>query len=416
MLAAAAATAAAAAAAAAGSSQTTWTTYCDGKYGFTLPYAPQWVVRRAVASGDADGGGEEEEEEVAGAGDAVTFLMVDEALRERLAAQHADTAQGTTPEEDVLPKLVVLVQDLTSNPMSLADFTMVSKYHLETVVKHEVEVVPQQLGGLPGSRTQYFSQEPLGLFGFCQAWTIKDDRAYVVTFSARADDESRGQFHELLPLFAQCLAGFSLEHTARLYKSLCASMLLTQYVNLQHLVGVRVPSTWERKEWRREEGTVAEFRTVTALTTDPAEVPVLLKLTITVCGAAPAGTPTQKQQPLTLDAYSRLVESQLAQIGVSQLRVTDYAFCDGHPGHLALFDTTLLKEGTQFAQAWGVRGRRAFAFTCASSCGSDDRRPLPIFERILSTVRFLSPDDDVDEVSCCTSSYFSPHSHRTRCT
>ena len=124
--------------------------YYNRKHGFTIEYPGNW------------------EEVEQGFGAVVVFMS------------------NFTNDEDVFQEnFNIIVQDLSKNPLTLEQYTDVSKTHIAQQL-YNVEYTlsePALVGGQPGyvvHYTGYYQQYSLELM---QAWTIYNDKAYVLTFT-----------------------------------------------------------------------------------------------------------------------------------------------------------------------------------------------------------------------------------------
>ncbi|KAH3765151.1 hypothetical protein Pelo_2983 [Pelomyxa schiedti] len=295
------------------------------------------------------------------------------------------------------PRVSVTIEDLTGNPMVLNDFTKFSQANLEAMLGHKVDIDDISLGGQSGHCSIYFSDEPdEGLtIGFYQAWTVKHDQAFILTYiavSSNVTPDSPSDFQRHLELAKECISSLDLSDVKQRYKPLWTSFNLVPYYNLENMFMIRVPEGWPNQikadlDTNCCDKIVADFKSVVSLSTDPHDVGVLIKISIHV---------SQLAAPLSLNQYTRLITMQYDQMQVSQLNITDVNV-NGIQGMASTFDTSLLAEGHHFMQWWAIQGNKAFTLTFGSTSSCDIVTGL--CSRVLNSFNWIAEDDDVDQMT-----------------
>ncbi|MFA5088684.1 MAG: PsbP-related protein [Candidatus Omnitrophota bacterium] len=93
-------------------------------------------------------------------------------------------------ELDVFQENVsVIIQDLSSDPMTLGQYTKRAVAQILGVFKDSVEMVESKsvkLAGLPGYKFLYRGKDPSdpSILKFVHFWTIKNDKAYQITYGS----------------------------------------------------------------------------------------------------------------------------------------------------------------------------------------------------------------------------------------
>ena len=100
----------------------------------------------------------------------------------------------------------VLVQDLSKQPMNLAEYTDFSVNQLKQMV-HEIQIEKiedAQLGGQPAKRIVYSGKDTEGkMMKYVQMWTIKDKKVYLIGYTAELlhFDKYASQAQEMMESF-----------------------------------------------------------------------------------------------------------------------------------------------------------------------------------------------------------------------
>lgn len=83
----------------------------------------------------------------------------------------------------------VLVQDLSTQPMTLEEYTDLSLKQIKQLITNcKVEVSKEMtLGGKPGYTVAYKGDQGVLHLYFASAYTIKDNKAYLITFTCEQD-------------------------------------------------------------------------------------------------------------------------------------------------------------------------------------------------------------------------------------
>ena len=94
---------------------------------------------------------------------------------------------------DVLQENVnILVQDLSAQPMTLDEFTELSVGQTEQLITDAsiLDSSAATLGGNPGHKLVFTGKQGEYDLKWLQVWTIKDDKAYIISYTAEIDTYS----------------------------------------------------------------------------------------------------------------------------------------------------------------------------------------------------------------------------------
>eukprot|EP00727_Mastigamoeba_balamuthi_P014144 m51a1_g9352 hypothetical protein (474) ;mRNA; f:122299-123928 len=308
------------------------------------------------------------------------------ALSHGWAAASDDLEQATfVPPGDLTeasPRLQVVVQDLTTSPMTQSEFTEVCLFHLRRI-KEGIEAKETTLAGLRADVVEFTASDAGGPpTTIRQSWVVKDSVALVATYSAL-----EGHFAAHSEAADALLASLSLDgaHTVSYVDHSAVLYMVPQY-DAEHLLVVRVPATWASEPMQRSpSGSATQFAFRGPLTERPGEPAVLMKLLVSVA-TVPLGT--------TLAAYTELVQRQLQEIRAVGTPISG-AELGGREARRVCFRTDLLREGRRFWQVWTVNGRDAVTLTFVEAADDEETRPMRVFERIEETFAFVRPEDEV---------------------
>jgi hypothetical protein len=268
------------------------------------------------------------------------------------------------------PSLNIVVQDLTSNPLSLDDFTTVSLYQMEQMLVdvRDMNVQGTSLAGNAGKNISYTTTLQGTQLKFRQVFTLKDDVAYIITFSAPT--ASHESFSSLID---KCIKTFTL-----VAKRGIGSVCLAPFLNKSYSYFIRVPKGWERQEFKNgavqrfdfKKGGVAQLTLIVAVDYFPQD---------------------------NLDTYTEILKHQIAQIaGPAHVEST-------HLGGVVAKQTTFYSTATQvpgrYYQIWTVHNKFAGVITLINNIPETDPEQeeyKPLFERVVNSFSFVRSDYVVD--------------------
>eukprot|EP01113_Clastostelium_recurvatum_P021266 TRINITY_DN2517_c0_g1_i1.p1 TRINITY_DN2517_c0_g1~~TRINITY_DN2517_c0_g1_i1.p1 ORF type:complete len:499 (-),score=143.52 TRINITY_DN2517_c0_g1_i1:640-2070(-) len=277
----------------------------------------------------------------------------------------AVVAFSPAPEDTQAPTLNVVVQDLSSNPMSLDDFTSVSLYQMEQMLQEvaDVDVSATVLAGNPGKRVQYSTRMQSFYLKFFQTYTLKDDIAYIITFSAPP------AIHDALKgVIEQCIEKFEITE-----KKGTPSLALREYHNKKNEFKLHHPMSWKRVGEHSPSNAVWEY--IPKNQKDP-----MIRMIAHV---------DRVPSTFTLDDFTTLVMSQYTKAGTAAA-ITD-THLGGHPAKRALFSGRSLLYPGRYLHVWTIRNSRAYSVTFIHAVDAPDPDMdlyLPIFERVVATFGF----------------------------
>jgi len=80
----------------------------------------------------------------------------------------------------------IIVQDLSDQPMTLAEYTELSIGQIEQVITDSniLDSSAVTLAGIPGHEVVYTGKQGLYDLKWMQVWTVKNDKAYVISYTA----------------------------------------------------------------------------------------------------------------------------------------------------------------------------------------------------------------------------------------
>ena len=101
----------------------------------------------------------------------------------------------------------IIVQDLRKSPMSLSMYSEMAVKQMKAVFENNLEIVekkPVRLSGLPAYKFNYYGKSNAGrTYEFLHVWTIKNDIAYQVSFTASSES-----FDDYLPVVQSMMKSF----------------------------------------------------------------------------------------------------------------------------------------------------------------------------------------------------------------
>lgn len=87
--------------------------------------------------------------------------------------------------------LNIMVQDLSQSPMTLDQFTQLSVEQIPEIITEgdiTVEASDTKLSGMPAKKITYTGKQGKYDLKWFQVWTIKDNKAYIATYTSVADE------------------------------------------------------------------------------------------------------------------------------------------------------------------------------------------------------------------------------------
>ncbi|MBU0958322.1 MAG: hypothetical protein KKB31_00095, partial [Nanoarchaeota archaeon] len=130
----------------------TWSTYENSAYGITINYSSDWQKNESIPL------------------NVVTFAYY--------------------PEQNTLSSAVlsIMIYDLSSQPMTLEEYTQFSLNQLEQDIFNydQIEVAATVLAGGPAEKVVYTGEMSQTLLKFMQIWTIKNNKVYLISYVAPA--------------------------------------------------------------------------------------------------------------------------------------------------------------------------------------------------------------------------------------
>jgi len=270
------------------------------------------------------------------------------------------------------PSLNIVIQDLTSNPLSLDDFTTVSLYQMEQMLSDvkDMSVLATNLAGNPGKNITYITTLQGTTLKFRQVFTLKDDVAYIITFSAPYN--SHDNFTQTIEA---CIKTFTL-----ITKRGVGSVCLAPFLNKPYSYFIRIPKGWERQEFKN--GAVQRF--------DFKKGGVSQVTLIVNVDYFPQNS---------LEVYSNIVKSQISQITGVPNPIVDGAQLAGVSAKRATFYTSSTLVPGRYHQIWTVQNNFAGVITLIHNTPEDDPEQgeyKPLFERVLESFNFVKPDYVLD--------------------
>lgn len=102
----------------------------------------------------------------------------------------------------------IVVQDISSNPMDLQQYSDIAITQMRAVFKDEMQIVKSEpffFAGRMGYKLVYTGKNPGGDIKFMHVWTIKDNIAYQITYSALVSS-----FDRFLPTAEKMIRSFKI--------------------------------------------------------------------------------------------------------------------------------------------------------------------------------------------------------------
>ena len=129
-------------------------TYTDATYGFNIGYPSEWERQQGAA------------------GSAVAFLS---------------PVEGTS--DDFRENVNVLIQTLPDGSFTLEKYTQLSLQQAPSLITgfHLLDQGSTSLSGSPADRVHYQGEQGNFLLEWEQVWTVKDGKAFILTYTAKRD-------------------------------------------------------------------------------------------------------------------------------------------------------------------------------------------------------------------------------------
>jgi len=124
--------------------------------------------------------------------------------------QNGATVIFSSPTENKLDffqeNVNVVVTDLSRSPKTLIDYSDLAVNQMKVVFKENLEVIDSSatyLSGKPAHQFIFIGKGPEATLKFFMVWTIDDNRAYQITYSAIAStyDKYLGKFQRMIKSF-----------------------------------------------------------------------------------------------------------------------------------------------------------------------------------------------------------------------
>ncbi|KAL6077966.1 hypothetical protein QOT17_002010 [Balamuthia mandrillaris] len=277
-----------------------------------------------------------------------------------------------------ISSLNLLVQDLNGS-MTLEEFTQLSLEQMKAMMQGgwgAPKVWNADLFRLPGKRMQFVT--PMGPFTVkvFQAWTVKNDLAYIFTFSAPADlhDTYREVVEKILDSMEFVAATPPHEKPIEIF-------CLGNYENQTHMFRLGCPLSWTLTQPKAGPAVTMEYKGPLS----PKESsPVILRADVMV---TPLPDPSWN-----LDQYSNIYAMRLADLLPTgeELPQKQKATLGGQEAYLVSYNSDAVTAGGRFTQIYTIKDGKVYILTTMTDAPKHDNRPLPLFKRVQQSFEFLS--------------------------
>jgi hypothetical protein len=305
-------------------------------------------------------------------------------LQENVAGSVVSFSPDLDPRADN-PCINVVVQDPSGNgPVTLEEFTQLSLYQMEQFLPgiSGLNVFSHELAGLPGKSVEYATNLQGVEIKFYQVFTLKDNMAYIITFSApvAVHDSFRN-------LVEDCIKSFKITE-----RKGTTSLVLAPYHNRSYMYFLYYPQNWEKTEDQSASAVHFSFKK----NKEP-----LLHLIVKVDRLPPT-------QNMNLETYSRLMKNQIEQSlhpNSPALVIEDATLGKGKiPAKKLIFYSDSMLIRGRYVMVWTVQNNHAGVLTFISNVKESDEEQDehdPIFQRILASFQFVSASDRPDIAYRC---------------
>jgi hypothetical protein len=272
------------------------------------------------------------------------------------------------------PCLNVVVQDLSANPTSLEDFTKISIDQIRQMLPHidEVHLIDRSLGGCEGKHVEYLTTLQGTQLKFLQVFTLKENTAYIITFSAPVS--SHLHYSKIIE---HCLESFQI-----IKRRGTTSLSLIPYYNPQFSYTLRYPRSWTREELQG--GSVVKFEFL-----EDGNAVVTFFVAV------------KKVGDLDLDEYSVLLQEQVRETCTPNSQPTiSPSTLGGFQARKTTFYSDSLQVTGRYNIVWTVLNKHVGTLSFVHTLPEDDPEQnlyYVMFERIVDSFRFTSPKEAVDE-------------------
>jgi len=274
--------------------------------------------------------------------------------------------------------LNLLVQEIPDE-VTLEDYTSQSLQQMQALSGGEGwKVWDEKLLGLSGKRMQFAisagAPVPMKLF---QAWTVQEGKAFIVTFSSPADTHD-GHRTTVETILGSLKFAAKADPQEKPIENLC----MVHFENEKNLFRLRYPRSW--KAIQPKAGPVVQFQYQDVLS---ARDPTVFKLSVDVMV-----TPLPDAS-WTLDRYSEIASLRLQDILGEEAEIPnkEKVSLGGQEAYAVRYNSDSIERGGKFVQTYTVKDGKVFIITTMATTPEKDKRPYPVFDRILASFEFLSP-------------------------
>jgi hypothetical protein len=96
-------------------------------------------------------------------------------------------APSVNPWDSFLANVNVVVEDLSYDPMTLDEYADYGLYQLDLAGFYVLQMEETTVAGSPAYRVLYEAYDETLDLKWLQVWTVKDNRAYIITYTAKQD-------------------------------------------------------------------------------------------------------------------------------------------------------------------------------------------------------------------------------------
>eukprot|EP01111_Echinosteliopsis_oligospora_P004271 TRINITY_DN1682_c0_g1_i1.p1 TRINITY_DN1682_c0_g1~~TRINITY_DN1682_c0_g1_i1.p1 ORF type:complete len:471 (-),score=119.20 TRINITY_DN1682_c0_g1_i1:20-1432(-) len=282
-----------------------------------------------------------------------------------------------TEATHISPCLNIVVQNLAAQPMALDEFTNISLYQMKQMLPDlkGIDVVDRLVAGISGKQVEYLTTLEGTELKFTQVFTLKDDTAYIITFSSPSS--SHQNFRNTIE---ESLRSFKITE-----KKGVNSLCLSPYYNSTFSYFLRYPQNWTLVESQSKDVVQFTFNKDKGVAPTISFFVVVDKLT----------------DKVDLNAYTKVLQANVKHAAASPNKlVVEGSQLGGFPAKKTAFYSSSLRVSGHYSQVWTVTNKHAGVLTFVHSVGQLDPDAdvyVPIFRSIVDSFRFVASNEVVDQ-------------------
>lgn len=248
-----------------------------------------------------------------------------------------------SPEKSVLAStgagLGIGIQDLSDQPTTLDQFTKLNVADIAEIVSNEniLESTATTLDGNPAHKIVYNRKSGVDNFKFMQIWTIKNNKAYIISYVAPVEGYSKS-----VDTINKMVASFEITNAAT---TPITTNKFLEYTSSEENIRMKYPSDWSKKE--KYAGTIVSFISLK----EGSNVNVVVQDLST--------------EPMTLNEYTETSIAQLKYFipDMKVIESSEAATLDGNRAYKIIYIGTISENVFKWMQVWTIKNNKAYVIS-----------------------------------------------------